>query len=115
MKFAMSVTRSGLRGLTNAYRSVLSARGSWLMSGASRWLDARSVPIDSAASASTSVKSANCFTTSLLALFHDVGLHRAERAEQLILLVRADLDVVPDRFPHHTAPFAARVRIRSPQ
>ena len=30
----------GIRGLTNAYTSVLSASGSWLMSGASRWLDA---------------------------------------------------------------------------
>ena len=40
MKFAMSVTRSGWAGLTKAYTSVLSASGSWLVSGASRWLDA---------------------------------------------------------------------------
>ncbi len=39
----MSTTLSGLAGLTKAYVSVLSASGSWLMSGASRWLDARGV------------------------------------------------------------------------
>src|SRR6516165_12563760 len=36
----MIVTVSGRSGLRNAYRSVLSAIGSWLMRGASRWLDA---------------------------------------------------------------------------
>src|SRR5919108_5137559 len=36
----MIVTESGRSGLTNAYRSVLSADGSWLISGASRWLEA---------------------------------------------------------------------------
>src|SRR4051794_15968770 len=36
----MIVTVSGLSGLTKAYRSVLSASGSLLISGASRWLDA---------------------------------------------------------------------------
>src|SRR4051794_40276302 len=36
----MIVTVSGLSGLTNAYRSVLSAAGSPEMSGASRWLEA---------------------------------------------------------------------------
>ena len=41
MKFAMSVTASGLSGLTNAYTSVLSATGSFEISGASRWLDIR--------------------------------------------------------------------------
>src|SRR5213594_4959065 len=35
------VTVSGRSGLTKAYVSVLSASGSWLMRGASRWLDAR--------------------------------------------------------------------------
>src|SRR2546430_14437535 len=39
----MMVTVSGRSGLTKAYRSVLSASGSWLMSGASRWLEARAV------------------------------------------------------------------------
>src|SRR5207253_3043693 len=34
------VTVSGLSGLRNAYRSVLSAEGSSEISGASRWLDA---------------------------------------------------------------------------
>src|SRR5215510_9490583 len=34
------VTVSGLSGLTKAYKSVLSAVGSWLMNGASRWLEA---------------------------------------------------------------------------
>src|SRR6266481_908252 len=34
------VTVSGRSGLTKAYVSVLSASGSWLMRGASRWLDA---------------------------------------------------------------------------
>src|SRR5712691_4089117 len=42
MKFAINTTRSGRAGLTNAETSVLSASGSWLISGASRWLDARS-------------------------------------------------------------------------
>src|SRR3954466_13424155 len=36
----MIVTVLVSSGLTNAYRSVLSARGSWLISGASEWLDA---------------------------------------------------------------------------
>jgi hypothetical protein len=40
MTFEMIVTVSGLSGLRNAYRSVLSADGSSAMSGASRWLDA---------------------------------------------------------------------------
>ena len=40
MKFARIVTVSGLFGLTNAYRSVLSTAGSSAISGASRWLDA---------------------------------------------------------------------------
>ena len=35
----MIVTVSGLSGLTNAYTSVLSATGSLLISGASRWDD----------------------------------------------------------------------------
>src|SRR3954453_1721133 len=39
----MSVTVSGLSGLTNAYVSVLSARGSPEINGASRWLDASAV------------------------------------------------------------------------
>jgi hypothetical protein len=40
MPFAIIVTVLVFSGLTNAYRSVLSARGSWLISGASEWLDA---------------------------------------------------------------------------
>src|SRR5919109_2751446 len=36
----MIVTESGRSGLTNAYTSVLSADGSWLIRGASRWLEA---------------------------------------------------------------------------
>src|ERR671935_223570 len=36
----MSVTVSGLSGLTKAYTSVLSADGSLLILGASRWLEA---------------------------------------------------------------------------
>ena len=39
----MIVTVFVSSGLTNAYRSVLSARGSWLISGASEWLDALAV------------------------------------------------------------------------
>src|ERR1700737_1942316 len=38
------VTVSGLSGLRNAYKSVLSALGSCEMSGASRWLDAVAAP-----------------------------------------------------------------------
>src|SRR5437870_13727779 len=37
------VTVSGRSGLTKTYVSVLSALGSWLMRGASRWLDAPAV------------------------------------------------------------------------
>src|SRR5436190_3262887 len=37
------VTVSGRSGLTKAYVSVLSASGSWLMRGASRWRDALAV------------------------------------------------------------------------
>src|SRR5437773_8315700 len=44
MKFATIVTMFVLSGLTNAYRSVLSARGSWLINGASEWLDALAAP-----------------------------------------------------------------------
>src|ERR1700757_397277 len=40
----MIVTVSGLSGLTNAYRSVLSATGSLLISGASRWDDTYATP-----------------------------------------------------------------------
>src|SRR4051812_161515 len=45
----MSVTVPGLSGLTNAYVSVLSARGSPEINGASRWLDAFAVVGASAA------------------------------------------------------------------
>ena len=41
MNDAINVTVSGASGLTKAYTSVWSACGSALMSGASRWLDAR--------------------------------------------------------------------------
>src|SRR4029079_933076 len=40
----MIVTVFVSSGLTNAYRSVLSARGSWLISGASEWLEALASP-----------------------------------------------------------------------
>src|SRR4029077_14499885 len=49
----MMVTVFGWSGLTNAYRSVLSAVGSWLISGASRWLDALPGSIWSTTSAAT--------------------------------------------------------------
>jgi hypothetical protein len=42
----MMVRLFGSSGLTNAYRSVLSAAGSPAMSGASRWLDARTPETD---------------------------------------------------------------------
>jgi hypothetical protein len=45
----MTVRLFGLFGLTNAYRSVLSAAGSPAMSGASRWLDAKTPVTDDAA------------------------------------------------------------------
>src|SRR6266516_1649094 len=44
IQFDTIVTASGLSGLRNAYRSVLSALGSCEMSGASRWLEAFAVP-----------------------------------------------------------------------
>src|SRR4029079_15970452 len=40
----MIVTVLVSSGLTNAYRAVLSARGSWLISGASEWLEALASP-----------------------------------------------------------------------
>src|ERR671934_1389028 len=40
IQLEMIVTVSGLSGLRNTYRSVLSAVGSSEMSGASRWLEA---------------------------------------------------------------------------
>src|ERR671935_2764083 len=43
IQFEMIVTVSGLSGLRNAYRSVLSAVGSCEISGASRWLEAAAV------------------------------------------------------------------------
>src|SRR5258705_3801577 len=45
----MIVRLFGASGLTKAYRSVLSAAGSPAMSGASRWLDARTPVTDVAA------------------------------------------------------------------
>jgi len=45
-KLAMMVRLFVASGLTNAYRSVLSAAGSPAMSGASRWLDARTPETD---------------------------------------------------------------------
>src|SRR5205823_213456 len=44
IQFDTIVTVSGLSGLRNAYRSVLSALGSCEISGASRWLEAFAVP-----------------------------------------------------------------------
>ena len=44
IQLPMIVTVSGLSGLTNAYRSVLSATGSMEINGASRWLDANALP-----------------------------------------------------------------------
>src|SRR6185503_13637317 len=66
MKFAMIVTLSGVVGLTNAYRSVLSASGSWLMSGASRWLDARSGLRNAPAVTNASTTQASFLTEHLL-------------------------------------------------
>src|SRR5574339_1076362 len=51
MKLLIRVTVSGFEGLTKAYTSVLSASGSWLISGASRWLDAE--PAGESTTAST--------------------------------------------------------------
>src|SRR5690242_9448490 len=45
----MIVVESGLSGLTNAYRSVLSYCGFPEMSGASRWLEAEAAPGSSVA------------------------------------------------------------------
>src|SRR5919199_2082636 len=44
IQFETIVNVSGLSGLTNAYRSVLSALGSSEINGASRWLDAVAAP-----------------------------------------------------------------------
>ena len=48
----MIVTFEGSSGLTNAYRSVLSAAGSPAIWGASRWLDASAPPAAEAVMAS---------------------------------------------------------------
>ena len=62
MKFEISATRSGRWGLTNAYRSVLSASGSWLMSGASRWLEAVMGAMTIAAAMTMAATQASFFT-----------------------------------------------------
>src|SRR5216683_737548 len=64
---AMSVTVSGASGLTNAYTSVLSACGSLLMSGASRWLDARPGSMKKPTRHTTSVRNKSLFRTIHLA------------------------------------------------
>src|SRR5580765_2099161 len=66
----MIVTVFVSSGLTNAYRSVLSARGSWLISGASEWLEALASPgagkrVRIAASASAPSASAAATTIGL--------------------------------------------------
>src|SRR6478752_3660296 len=66
----MIVTVFVSSGLTNAYRSVLSARGSWLISGASEWLEAFASPgagkrVRIAASASAPSASAAATTIGL--------------------------------------------------
>jgi hypothetical protein len=48
IQFAMIVVVSGLSGLTNAYRSVLSYYGVPEISGASRWLEAEAASGSSA-------------------------------------------------------------------
>src|SRR3954468_9176863 len=49
IQLAMIVVVSGLSGLTNAYRSVLSYWGCPEISGASRWLEAEAAPGSSVA------------------------------------------------------------------
>src|ERR1051326_7007249 len=66
----MIVTLLVSSGLTNAYRSVLSARGSWLISGASEWLETLPGPgpgkrVRTVASASAPSASAAATTTGL--------------------------------------------------
>src|SRR6516162_5521304 len=58
----MIVTVSGRSGLRNAYRSVLSAIGSWLMRGASRWLDATTRNVADTVNAETVKGSSHLFT-----------------------------------------------------
>src|SRR5262252_8389157 len=60
----MIVTVSGRSGLRNAYRSVLSAIGSWLMRGASRWLDATTRNVADTVHAATVKGSSHLFTGS---------------------------------------------------
>src|SRR5262249_26614986 len=65
---AMNVTVSGRSGLRNTYRSVLSAIGSWLMRGASRWLDAAPGSIWTAMPNATADTTINVFFTALVLL-----------------------------------------------
>src|SRR5215472_4063945 len=60
----MIVTVSGRSGLRKAYRSVLSAIGSWLMRGASRWLDATARNVADTVNAATVNGSSHLFTGS---------------------------------------------------
>src|SRR5437868_6167459 len=63
------VTVSGLSGLTKAYRSVLSAAGSLLINGASRWLEALTLPEGAPNTASPTTSDRAAATLTILASF----------------------------------------------
>src|SRR5438270_13667617 len=65
----MMVTVSGLSGLTNAYKSVLSAAGSLLINGASRWLEALTLPEGAPNTASPTTSDRAAATLTILATF----------------------------------------------
>src|SRR5919199_6704136 len=75
IQFDAIVTVSGLSGLTNAYRSVLSADGSSEMSGASRWLDAVAAvgppPVAARTTASAASAAAPRSATTSFRMTHD--------------------------------------------
>src|SRR5712692_4751442 len=83
----MRVTEEVNSGLTNAYRSVPSACGSFAIKGASRWLDASvnagAMPIKAATSSSARVtaKAVLCLTSLCMSLFLSADLLKIERAK----------------------------------
>src|SRR4029079_3843204 len=82
MKFAIKTTLFGFVGLTNAYTSVLSASGSALMSGASRWLDACSEPTPRTAAVMATAMNVHFFTTHLQDRKDCLGFLRRARARR---------------------------------
>src|SRR6266545_3911844 len=93
----MIVTVSGLSGLTKAYTSVLSAVGSWLMSGASRWLDAPARLTRVPSITATSVTMTNLRAVIVHSLLTNEGVSKGHRVVSPYTEGREELDCGPLR------------------